>query len=90
MHGARFLVFLPRRTSNVTTNNGLNGQDAQFAHLHAPVLQHGTQRRGDLGREVEGEEVCAQRGNRFRQDLEPGSGAEGEENAFVRDALKLN
>ena len=87
VHGARLLVFLPRRTSDVSTNDSLDGKDLQLAHLHAPVLEHRPKRLWDLWREVEGEEVCAQRGNGLRQGLEPCLCAEGEKDAFVRNTL---
>jgi hypothetical protein len=39
--------------------------------LHASVLKDWPKRRGDLGREVEGNEMRAQRGDSIGQDLEP-------------------
>ena len=87
VHSAGLLVLLPRGTGDVSTDNGLNGEDAELANLHAAVLQHRTQRCGDLGREIEGEEVGAQTGDGLCQDLEPCLGAESKKNALVRDAL---
>lgn len=87
VHGARLLVFLPRRPGDVSTNDSLDGKDLQLAHLHAPVLEHRPKRLGDLWREVEGEEMCAQRGDGLRQGLKPCLCAEGEKNAFVRNTL---
>lgn len=87
MHSTRLLVLLPRRTGNVSTNNSLDRKNLQLAHLHAPVLEHRPQRLGDLRREIESEEMRAQRGNGLGQGLEPGSCAESQEDAFVRDTL---
>ena len=87
MHSTRLLVFLPRRTGNVSTNNSLNRKNLQLAHLHAPVLEHRPQRLGDLRREIESEEMRAQRGNGLGQGLEPRSCAESQEDAFVRNTL---
>lgn len=87
VHGTRLLVLLPGGTGDVTADDGLDGEDAQLAHLHAAVLQDGTQRLRDLRGQVEGEEVCAQGGDGVGEDLEPFLRAEGEEDAFVGDAL---
>lgn len=57
MHSAGLLVLLPGRASDVAADDGLDGQDAQLAHLHAAVLQDGAQRLRDLRRQVEREEV---------------------------------
>lgn len=72
VHGAGFLVLVPGGPGDVTADDGLNGEDLQLAHLHASVLEDGTQRLGDLRREVEGEEVGAERGDFVGEDLEPG------------------
>lgn len=84
---AGLLVFLPGGAGDVSANDSLNREDAELAHLHTPVLQHWSQRRGNLGREVEGEEVGAQARNRVRQDFEPCLGAESEQDTLVRDTL---
>lgn len=89
MHGTRLLVLLPRRSGDVSTNDSLNGKNLQLAHLHAPVLEHRPKRLWDLWREVEGEEMCAQRGDGLRQDLKPCLCAEGEKNALVRNTLLI-
>lgn len=87
MHSTRLLVLLPRRPGNVSTDNSLDRENLQLADLHTPVLEHRPQRLGDLRREVESEEMRAQRGDSFGQDLEPRSCAEGQEDTFVRDTL---
>lgn len=87
MHRAGRLVLLPRGPGDVPTDNGLDREDLELAHLHAPVLEDRAERRGDLRREIEGQEVCAQRGDGFGEDLEPRLRAEGEEDAFIGDSL---
>jgi len=87
VHSTRLLVFLPRRTGDVSTDNSLNGENLQLAHLHAPVLEHRPQRLGDLRREIESEEMRAQRGNSLGQGLEPRSCTERQEDTLVRDTL---
>jgi hypothetical protein len=87
MHGAGLLVLLPGRAGDVSTDDSLDGKNAELAHLHTPVLQGGTKRLGDLGRKVEGDEVGAESRNSLREDLEPGLSAESEQNTLVRDAL---
>jgi hypothetical protein len=87
MHGAGILVLLPGRAGDVSADDSLDGKNSELAHLHTPVLQGGTKRLGDLGRKVEGDEVGAESRNSLRENLEPGLGAEGEQDTFVRDAL---
>lgn len=87
VHGAGLLVLLPGRAGDVPTDDRLNGENAELAHLHTPVLQGGTKRLGDLGRKVEGDEVGAESRNSLREDLEPGLGAEGEQDTLVRNTL---
>lgn len=87
MYRAGLLVLLPGRTSDVSADDSLNGEDTKLAHLHTPVLQYWPQRRGDLRREVEGEEVGAQARNGVRQDLEPCLGAKGEQYTLIGNAL---
>ena len=81
------LVLLPRGAGDVTAHDGLNGQDAELADLHAAVLEDGAQRLGDLRGQVEGQEVRAEGGEGGGEHFEPFAGAEGEEDAFVGDAL---
>ena len=40
VHSAGLLVLLPSRAGDVATNDGLDGEDAELADLHAAVLQH--------------------------------------------------
>lgn len=87
VHGARLLVLLPRRSGDVPAHDALDREHLQLAHLHAAVLQRRAEGRGDLGREVEREEVGAEGGDRVREDLQPGLGAEGEQDALVGDAV---
>jgi hypothetical protein len=87
VHSAGLLVLLPGGSGDVSTDNSLNWENAELADLHAAVLQHRAQRGGDLGREIEGEEVGAQTGDGLCQDLEPCPGAEGEQDSLVRNAL---
>lgn len=87
MHGAGLLVFIPCRAGDVAADDCLNGENAQLAHLHTPVLQDWAEGFRDLGREVEGDEVGAEGGVSLCQGLEPRLRAEGEENTLVRDTL---
>ena len=87
MHGAGLFVFVPGRTGDVSADNCLNGENAQLAHLHATVLQDRTQGLGNLGREVESNEMGAQGGVGLGQGLEPCLRAESEEDALVGDTL---
>ena len=89
MHGSGLLVLIPCRTGDVSAHNCFNGENAQLAHLHTPVLQDWAERLRDLGREVEGDEVGAEGGVCFLQGLEPRLSAESEENTLVRDTLFL-
>lgn len=88
VNGAGLLVFVPGGTGDVSANDCLDGENAQLAHLHAAVLQHRAQGLGDLGREIEGDEVGAQRGVGFSQGLEPCLCAESEKDSLVRDTLE--
>lgn len=87
VNGAGLLVLIPGRAGDVSADNGLDGEDAELANLHATVLKNGAQGFGDLRRKVEGDEVCAQGGDGFLQSIEPCAGAEGEQNSLVRDSL---
>lgn len=87
VNGAGLLVFVPGGTGDVSADDCLDGENAQLAHLHAAVLQHRAQGLGNLGREVEGNEVGAQRGVGFSQGLEPCFCAESEKNSLVGDTL---
>jgi len=87
VHSAGLLVLLPGGSGDVSTDDGLNREDTELAHLHAAVLQHRSQRGGDLGWEIEGEEMGAQTGDGLGQDLEPCLGTEGKQDALVRNAL---
>lgn len=87
MHGPGLLVFIPCRAGDVSAHDCLNGENAQLAYLHTPVLQDWAEGFRDLGREVEGDEVGAEGGVCFLQGLEPRLRAEGEENTLVRDTL---
>lgn len=53
MDSSRLLVLVPRGTGDVPADDSLNGQNLELAHLHAAVLENGTQRRGDLRGKVE-------------------------------------
>lgn len=87
MHSAGFLVFLPRRAGDVSAYDGFDGEDLVFSNLHASILQCWAERLRDLRREVERDEMRAKVRDGALQDLEPGFGTEGEEFAFVGDAL---
>lgn len=87
VHRPRLLVFLPGRSGDISTDDSLDGQNTQFAYLHATVLQHWPERLGNLGREIQSEEVCSQGGNGLCQDLEPGFCAEREEDSLIGDTL---
>jgi hypothetical protein len=87
VHGTGLLVLLPGRAGDVSTDDSLDRKNAELAHLHATVLQLGTKRFGDLRRKVEGDEVGAESRNGLSKDLEPGLGAESEQDTLVRDAL---
>ena len=89
MHGARFLVLFPGRTSDVPTNNGFNRKNTQLAHLHAAVLELGTKRLGDLRGKVESDKMGAQRRNSLCQDLKPGLCAKREQDSLVRNSLQI-
>lgn len=89
MHRAVSLVLLPRGAGDVTAHDRLNGQDAELADLHAAVLEDRSQRLGDLRGQVEGQEVRAEGGESGGEHFEPFAGAEGEEDAFVGDALVI-
>lgn len=90
VHGTGLLVLLPGGAGDVSTDDSLDGKDAKLAHLHATVLQLGAKRFRDLGRKVEGDEVGAESRNGLREDLEPGLGAEGEQDTLVRNALFID
>jgi hypothetical protein len=87
MHCARLLVLLPCGAGDVAADDSLNGENPELADLHAAVLQHRAQRGGDLGREIECNEVGAQTRDGLSQDLEPCLGAESKKDALVGDSL---
>lgn len=87
MHRTGFLVLLPRRARDVSAYNGFDWKDLVFSNLHAPILQRWAQCLRNLRREVKRDEMRAEIRDGALQDLEPGFGAEGEEFAFVWDAL---
>lgn len=87
VHGSGLFIFIPCRASDVSTDNCLDGKNTQLAHLHTPVLQDGTQRLRNLGWEIEGDEMSAQRGNCLCQSLKPCLRAKSEKNTLVGDAL---
>lgn len=89
MHSSGFLIFIPCGASDVSADYCLNGENAQLAYLHTTVLQDGTERFRDLGREVECDKVRAERGVCLLQGLEPCLRAESEENTLVGDTLFL-
>lgn len=87
VNGAGLLVLVPGGAGDVAADDSLDGENAELADLHAAVLEHGAQGFGDLRRQVEGDEVRAQRGDGFLQSVEPGASAEGEQNSLVGDSL---
>lgn len=87
VHGACLLVFVPGGAGDVAAHDCLDREDAQLAHLHAAVLQDRAQGLGDLGREIEGDEMGAQGGVGFGQSFEPCLRAKGEEDTLVGDTL---
>lgn len=90
MDSARLLVLIPSGSRNVATNDSFDGQNSEFAHLHASVLKHWAEGGRNLRGKVEGDEMRAQRGDRIAQDLEPCLCAQCEENSLVRDTLQIH
>lgn len=88
VNGAGLLILLPGGPGDVTPHDGLNGEDLEFANLHTTIVQRRPQRFRNLRWKVEGEEMRAERCDGILEDLEPRSCAEGEEFAFVGNALR--
>jgi len=85
--GAPGPVFLPGRPRQVPAHDGLDGQDAELADLHAPALEQRPlgRRERDRGREGRGDEVGPEAGDEPGQEVEPELGGLGEDGALVRD-----
>lgn len=87
MHGSVLLILLPCRPCEVSSDDGFNREDLELAHLHAPILEHGSQIFRDLWREVEGKEMSAKLRNSLLDDFEPFGCALGEVDAFAGNSL---